>query len=70
MKLSDKVMTEYGTGTIVGSEGDRDSRVFRWLVKLDNPPKYFIHMQDRQGGLYISPCRLKKEEKSCIAETS
>ena len=61
MRIGSRVITEYGAGIIVGSEFERDNRAFRWCVKVDNPPDQLVAMQNRQGGLYIPPCKLKPE---------
>lgn len=61
MRISDRVTTKLGPGIIVKSEGERDSRAFRWCVKLDQPNQWQEEMQNRQGGLYMAPSEVTKE---------
>jgi len=63
MKIGDRVITPYGSGKIVDSEGTVGTKTFLWKVLVDKvEDKIVERIQKGQGYLCFDPHEIKKEE--------
>lgn len=68
MNEGDRVMTEYGLGTLLRREGKEGFTYYRWCVKLDAYPKNldFSEIIARFGGIFFLEGELKQETKQAV----